>query len=176
MTGMKLIEPSTEYRDQIMRYRRDTLEKEGTVHGSCGLARFEDPDEWIRYTAACKDPETVPEGRTEATQYLFVRENDRKIVGMIQVRHRLNDYLEKYAGHIGFSVAPDERRKGYGSRMLAEALGKCRELGLDRVLVTCSTDNEGSRKTILRNGGVYESTVYEPDDREYLERYWIEIR
>jgi len=53
------------------------------------------------------------------------------------------------------------------------ALPKCKELGIDKVLITCIDNNEGSRKTILANGGLYESTVYEPEENVYLERYWI---
>ena len=94
---------------------------------------------------------------------------------MIQVRYYFNDFLEKYGGHIGYSVRPTERRKGYAKRMLGEALLFCKELGISKILVTCLSDNEGSRKTILANGGIYESTVKLPDSDEYLERYWIDI-
>lgn len=104
---------------------------------------------------------------------MLVREEDRKIVGVIQIRHYFNAYLEKYGGHIGYSTAPSERRKGYAEMMLKMALPKCRELGMDKVLITCMKDNEGSRRTILKNGGIYESTVYEPNSGIYLERYWI---
>ena len=94
---------------------------------------------------------------------------------MFQIRHYFNAYLEKYGGHIGYSVAPSERRKGYASQMLKLALPKCKELGIDKVLITCIEDNIGSRKTILANGGVYESSVYEPDEKINLERYWIDL-
>jgi predicted acetyltransferase len=43
------------------------------------------------------------------------------------------------------------------------------------VLITCLKDNEGSRRTIQKCGGLYESTVYEPSEGEYLERYWIDL-
>ena len=106
---------------------------------------------------------------------MYVREADNKIVGMIQFRHYFNDFLEKYGGHIGYSVRPTERRKGYATRMLAECLKICKSHGLEKVLVTCRQENEGSRRTILANGGVYESTVYCESDEVYLERYWIQI-
>ena len=92
-----------------------------------------------------------------------------------QVRHRLNEYLAQYAGHIGYSVRPDERRKGVAKWMLRESLDYCRALGLEKVMVACLPDNEGSRRTILANGGVYERTVFEPDDGELLEQYWITL-
>ncbi|WP_312667561.1 hypothetical protein [Tissierella praeacuta] len=37
-----------------------------------------------------------------------MREKDKKIVGMIQFRHYFNEFLEKYGGHIGYSVRPDD--------------------------------------------------------------------
>ena len=59
--------------------------------------------------------------------------------------------------------------------MLSAVLPECRKLGLDRVLVTCDEDNEGSRRTILNNGGIYDGTVYEPDEKVRLLRYWIDV-
>ena len=172
---MRLIEPTTEYSRQIQAYRKEFLDCGDSMDGTHGLRDIEDPVKWIDHCALYKDPLTVPEGRVPATQYIFVREEDDKIVGMLQIRHYFNDYLEKYGGHIGYSVAPSERRKGHASQMLKTALPKCKELGIDKVLITCIDNNEGSRKTILANGGVYESSVYEPNEKVYLERYWINL-
>ena len=94
---------------------------------------------------------------------------------MLQIRHELNASLQRYSGHIGYSVCPSERRKGYATRMLAAALDICREMGLSRVMISCTPDNEASRRTILKNGGVYENTVYEPERGRSLERYWITL-
>ena len=92
---------------------------------------------------------------------------------MIQVRHYFNDYLSRFGGHIGYSVKPDERRKGYATSMLKAILPYCKDLGLDKILITCIDDNIGSEKVILNNGGVYESTVNEPDMKRNLKRFWI---
>ena len=175
MTYMKLIEPTAEYCRQIQAYRKEFLDCSDSMDGTHGLRDIGDPAKWIEHCALFKDPLTVPKGRVPATQYIFVREEDDKIVGMLQIRHYFNAYLEKYGGHIGYSVAPSERRKGYASQMLKTALHKCKELGIDKVLITCIDNNEGSRKTILANGGVYESTVNEPDEKINLERYWIDL-
>ena len=172
---MRLIEPTTEYERQISAYRKEFLDCGDSMDGTGRLRRYENPRDWIAYTNSCKDPHTAPEGIVPATQYMLVREEDGKIVGMLQIRHCFNAYLEKYGGHIGYSVAPSERRKGYASLMLKMALPKCRELGIDKALITCVSDNEGSKRTILKNGGVYESTVYEPEEKVNLERYWIDL-
>ena len=91
---MKLMEPTIEYARQIRAYRQEFLDCGDSMDGTGTLGRFDSPEEWIEYTNACKTPETVPQGRVPATQYLFLREDDRKIVGMIQIRHYLNEYLE----------------------------------------------------------------------------------
>ena len=172
---MRLIEPTTEYEEQIREYRNAFLAGGDSMDGTGALRKFEDPRDWIAYSDSLKDPRTVPRGKVPSTQYMLVREEDGKIVGMIQIRHCFNPYLEKYGGHIGYSVAPGERRRGYAALMLKMVLPKCRELGLDRVLITCIRGNEGSRRTILKNGGVYESTVHEPEENIDLERYWIDL-
>ena len=172
---MKLIEPSMEYDAQIQAFRHEFLDTEGSMDGCGPLRRFAGTQEWIDLCEAMKNPETTPPGLVPCTQYIYVREADRKVVGVIQIRHCFNEYLERYGGHIGYSVCPGERRKGYASRMLGEALRRCPELGLARVLMTCLEENEGSRRTILNNSGKYESTVYEPVKGVRLERYWIDI-
>lgn len=93
---------------------------------------------------------------------------------MIQIRLALNDYLLQTGGHIGYSVYPDERGKGYATEMLALALKLCPELGLGRVLVTCDAANIASAKVIQANGGVLENEV--AHDSIITQRYWISLQ
>ncbi len=172
---MLLVEPSIEYDSEIQSFRKEFLDIEGSMDGAGSLRRFDRTQDWLDQVEALKKEETLPAGYVPMTQYLYMRESDRKVIGVIQIRHYLNEYLEKYGGHIGYSIRPSERRKGYATQMLSTVLPKCRELGIMRVLVCCLTDNEGSRRTILKNGGRYESTVYEPEKGLYLERYWIDL-
>ena len=170
---MKLIQPTAAYAQQIAAYRQAFLDAGDSLDGSGALRRLADPYAWLQSCEDMRHPERVPAGYVQATQFIFVREEDDRLVGMLQVRHTLSEYLQRIAGHIGYSVHPDERRRGYAKAMLAAALPFCWQLGLERVLVSCARENEGSRRTILANGGLYENTVYDPDDQEYVERYWI---
>ena len=172
---MKLIAPSIEYDEQIQAYRREFLEYGGSMDGCGSLRRFDRTQDWLDQVEALSSAETTPPDLVPMTQYIYVREADEKIVGVIQIRHYFNEYLEKYAGHIGYSVCPSERRKGYATQMLKLVLPECKKLGLNSVLVCCVQGNEGSRRTILNNGGVYESTVYLKERDVYLERYWIDL-
>lgn len=175
MGELYLTRPSTTFADEITAYREEFLSANSSMDGCGALRRLADPYEWIKESKSHESKDTVPENLVPATQFLYIRKADNVLVGMIQVRHYFNDYLKEYGGHIGYSVRPSERRKGYAKKMLQDCLPFCREIGLDKVLITCLKDNEGSRRTILANGGVYESTVFEPKGERYLERYWITL-
>ncbi|QNN51729.1 GNAT family N-acetyltransferase [Nocardioides mesophilus] len=88
-------------------------------------------------------------------------------VGRISLRHRLTDLLLTWGGHIGYGVRPSARGRGAATYALAQMLPLCHARGIDPVLVTCDVDNEPSRRTIERNGGVYEDT------RQGKLRYWV---
>jgi len=173
--GMRFIRPTEEYLEQVWDYKREMFAADSSMDGTGPLRRANSAEEWLEYSRTCETIEKS-EKLVPATQFILVRESDNKLVGMLQVRHCFNAYLEKYAGHIGYSVRPSERRKGYAKAMLKEALTFCREeLDLEKVLITCYPHNEGSRRTILSCGGVYDYTIYEPDEDAYLERYWITL-
>lgn len=176
MEAIKLVIPTEEYLDQVWAYRQECREADSSMDGCGPLRSSKSKEQWLAHVRAYMDPATVPEGKVQATQFLSIRESDGRVVGMLQARHYFNEYLEKYAGHIGYSIRPDERRKGYGTEQLRLALTFCKEeLELDRVLITCKSGNEGSRRTILSCGGVYENTLHEPNEDIDLERYWIAL-
>jgi predicted acetyltransferase len=115
------------------------------------------------------DPATeLPEGRVHCT-YLWITDGEpEEFVGYLALRHSLTPWLLEEGGHIGYAVRPSRRREGHATRALALAVRRAGELGLDRVLLTCDEDNDGSRRTIERGGGMYE------DSRNGKRRYWID--
>lgn len=110
-------------------------------------------------------------GRVAHTMYYaFLNE---KIIGRLSVRHELNDYLRARGGHIGYSIAPKYRRKGYAKEMFRQGLQICHSLKINPVLITCSEENLPSIKLIEHFGGILENTIQDPDNGENVRRYWI---
>ena len=176
MQSLRLIRPNEEDTDEIHAYRHECLDIDSHSHGDSGLSNAEDIPAWIEQCRLTEHQETVPvPSWNEADQFMLVCEGEHRILGMINFRHYLNDYLAEYGGHIGYGVRPSERRKGYAKAMLSLCLEKCREFGLDRVLITCLTSNEASRRTILSCGGIFERITHDSKDKEDLERYWIDL-
>ncbi len=99
---------------------------------------------------------------------------EEKVVGRVSIRHELNDFLKKYGGHVGYGVVRSERRKGYATEILRQSLSVCRVLGLDRIMISCDIDNEGSRKVIERNGGVFERETQLKELETQKRIYWID--
>jgi len=167
-----LVIPTLEHKHDAMEYRQEWVDKEPgeSIHGSGGLHRHENYEEW--FYDIDKARKGVNPGWVTATTYFGTYDN--RIIGMIQIRHYLNEKLLKSGGHIGYGVRPSERRKGYANKMLVLALKECKKLKIDRVLITCDKNNIGSARTIQKNGGVLENEITD-DDGEILQRYWIDI-
>lgn len=170
--NLRLIKPSLKYKEEILRYKNSfTFDK---LNGGGGILNYDNVEDWLKHLEIMSSEDTCPSDRVPSNTYLCVNEKD-KIVGMCNIRHNVSlDYLINKAGHIGYSIDPSERRKGYGKEQLRLALIEAKKLGIDRVLVTCNEQNIGSKNTIIANGGVFEDKRYDEIDNEMMERYWIE--
>lgn len=168
---IRLARPTLADAERVMDYRREFLESGDSMDGTSCLRDCDTYADWYARLLDISSEETVRPGLVPETLFLAFDGRDT-LVGMIDIRHRLNEYLLRFGGHIGYSVRRTQRKKGYATRMLALALRECRRLGIDRCLVTCDRDNIASAKTILKNGGVLENEAAE--DGRITQRYWIE--
>lgn len=175
MDELILIEPTMDYAEQIMDYRGEFLERGDEMNGTSGLRRCETAEEWLELVEQARSRDTCPAEWVPSGEYISVRKSDDTLVGMVNIRWEINEQVLKFAGHIGYSVRPAERRRGYAAAQLALALEECRKRGMDRVLITCDKENIASAKTIIKNGGVLENELWNEEDKEITQRYWIEL-
>ena len=174
MDKIILVKPDLSYADEIIKYKEESLEESPIINGSAGLDRFSSIEIWFEELKKRSCEDTVPKGLVPSSTYLAVREKDNYIVGMIDIRHYLNEYLTQVGGHIGYGVRKTERNKGYAKQMLKLALEKCKELKIKKVLITCDEDNIASEKVILSVDAKLEDI--RNVDGENKKRFWIDLQ
>ena len=174
MDKIILVKPNLSYADEIIKYKEESLAESPIINGSAGLDRFSSIEVWLEELKKRSNEDTVPEGLVPSSTYLGVREKDNYIVGMIDIRHYLNEYLTQVGGHIGYGVRKTERNKGYAKQMLKLALEKCKELKIKKVLITCDEDNIASEKVILSANAKLEDI--RNVDGENKKRFWIDLQ
>ena len=173
MDKIILVKPDLSYADEIIKYKEESLAESPIINGSAGLDRFSSIEIWFEELKKRSCEDTVPKGLVPSSTYLGVREKDNYIVGMIDIRHYLNEYLTQVGGNIGYSVRKSERNKGYAKQMLKLALEKCKELKIKKVLITCDEDNIASEKVILSANAKLEDI--RNIDGENKKRFWIDL-
>lgn len=175
---MRMIFPTLENKEQAQDFINELREYGSEIDGTGSLdsmLRTATYEEWIDKVISDIDVANIKPERVPALTYFYVREEDGRVVGMTNIRLRLNDFLRTQGGHIGYCIRPSERRKGYATSMLGEALRVCKIMGIDKVIVTCDTVNIASAKTIQNNGGVLDAEFYSDAFETDIQRYIIDI-
>lgn len=127
---------------------------------------------WVARLADESDPTRPPDPDRVRCTYRWIVEGGQ-VLGGIALRHRLDDFLLRVGGHIGYGIRPTARRRGVATWALGRMLEEARALGLDRVLVACAADNIASARTIERSGGVLEDI--RDTELGAARRYWITL-
>ena len=164
--------PIKEYEPEAKAFKQEFFDNgETTINGSELLDHMDSYDEWLKSVTDNTSSDTVNPAWVVTDTYFAFDENDR-IVGIIDLRHELNDFLKDF-GNSGYSVRPSERRKGYATQMLELIIRRAGEIGMKHLQLGVERTNEPSIKTMTKNGGIYErSFIFEGEEADV---YMIEV-
>ncbi|MBO7631999.1 MAG: GNAT family N-acetyltransferase, partial [Lachnospiraceae bacterium] len=147
-----LISPSEEMKEDVMQYREEHFAFGDTqVHGTGGLAYYDDFDEWLNRVRMLEEGD--PDNGVKTSTFFSKRLPDGKLIGCIKIHHTLTEELES-GGHIAYGICPSERGKGYGRQQLLLGLDFAWHLPLKEVIIACDKENAASANTAVGCGGV----------------------
>lgn len=152
---IRLVRPTLEYKAKALAYRQEHFDNgEKIINGSELLDKTDSYEEWLKNVKDNENEATVNPNWV-VTDTFFTLDDEDEIVGIIDLRHTLNDFLKDF-GNCGYSVRPSQRKKGYATEMLGKILDIARQADMKELHLSVEKDNLPSIKTIVRNGGVYE--------------------
>ncbi len=168
-----LVRPTLELKEQALDYRREHFQHgEDIIYGSELFDKTESYEEWLSSVSLNTNPETVNKNWVVTDTFFAIRKTDDKIIGIIDLRHTLNEFL-KDLGNCGYSVRPSERKKGYATEMLYQLLQVAKEAEMKELHISVEKGNTASIKVIQKNGGAYERSF--SFENEAADIYKIEL-
>lgn len=169
---VKLVYPDLTHRELMENYLQETFDNDELfVNGDGGCHSYHDYLQWLKKEKQNHLGINLDDGYVPGTTYFYI--DHGQILGTINIRHCLNDFLLKKGGHIGYSVLPSQRQKGYATTMLKEAIEICKKWDIYPILLTCDQENIASRKTIEKCGGKLDDEVYDEESKKIILRFWI---
>jgi predicted acetyltransferase len=135
--------------------------------GASALA-LRDIPAYIDATRSWAKGERLERGWVPSDRFWVVEEG--VVLGEVDVRHKLNNFLQQLGGHIGYLTHPEHRNKGVATFALREGLKRLAKIGVKRALITCLDDNVPSQRVIEKCGGVRirDSKAKGPRRRRYV--------
>lgn len=170
--NLKLISPAAEFKDEYSDFIQEFLNNDEELIPFSLTYQDEDFYSLIDMINGFSHGKNIPDKFVPVTTFWMI-DDQKRIIGVIDIRHQLTENLRYFGGLIGYGIRPSERRKGYAGLMLKAALTKAREIGLKEVLITCKKTNIASSKVIIQNGGNLDSE--ELINGAIVQRYIIEL-
>lgn len=162
--------PTDADRNDVLSFYSE-IENDGSA--CIGFKNYRDYGLWLTGMQNRRTGENLPEGYVRENFYLCY---DREVlVGVFSLKFELTEFLLNFGGHIGYAVRPSERNRGIATQILKQGLELAKQFGFDRILCVCDEDNDASEKVILKNGGILENELYDPDEKVVVKRYWIQL-
>ncbi|WP_037282838.1 GNAT family N-acetyltransferase [Saccharibacillus sacchari] len=171
MNNLKLVKPRLELKNEYLPFYQEWKE---SGEDMVPWVISKDPRDFQGMLKSLSDSEKgigLPEGWVSDSTFWLVNDYNR-VLGAVNIRHRLTEHLFNAGGHIGYGIRPSERQKGLATILLELSLIEAKRLGVKDVLVVCDAGNIGSEKTIIKNGGKPDSDFIE-EDGNVIKRYWI---
>jgi len=168
---MKLITPTIQYKTQYLDMLADW---ERTGEKVVPFVLRYDTNDFDAFVDKLLGFQTVAEESFVCHSTFWLVNEDDIIVGVSNLRHELNDKLLAGGGHIGFGIRPSYRKRGYATKILELSLIEAQKRDIEKALLTCDKINIASKKTILKNNGVFgEETLYKG---MLVLKYWIDTK
>lgn len=154
-----LVKPSQLLKKEILMYKQEHFAYgDEQVHGSCGLAYFDNFDEWLNLVLSIE--KNVLRKGVHTSTFFSKRIKDGKLVGCVKLHHSLTEELAT-GGHVAYGIRPSERNKGYGKQQLQLILEYAGSLGMKNIIVACDKSNIASAMTAKSCGGILSNEFVE---------------
>lgn len=162
--------PTERNREDVLSFY-DEIQKSG---GTCiGMSNCKNYNAWLTEMQNRHAGENLPDGYVRENFYLCYE--GKRLVGVFGLKFELTEFLLNYGGHIGYATRPSDRNRGLATQMLKQGLQFAKKFGYERILCTCDSDNYASEKVILKNGGVFENELHDPNEDVTVKRFWIQL-
>ena len=171
---MILINPTSKYKDSYLELVT-TAKKNGDI-SEMGNA-YKENETFEQMIKRLKDrSKGINISKSEVPSSMKWIIENKEVVGTIDLRHLLNKSYFERLGHVAYYIHTLKRNKGYASKALALAIKWYKKMPINKILITCYSDNNASKKVILKNGGKFEKSVKDKISNKTINRYLIDIK
>lgn len=175
MSASKLVRPAADYKDSFLDALREYHEHGQLTHLKIEALR-ENFDEYLAETNADRGhPHRPYEDWVEPVpETILWLVKDGLYIGSLSIRHRLNWHLEKWGGHLSFTIRPSMRGRGFGKKILLKAIPFANYLGIEKALLTVDPYNKAAIRIVESVGAVFEEELAATDEFPARRRYWLD--